>query len=174
MLGKVVRHSRLLISRDGIDVRKAAAGSEPGDGDLRVGVDVGAGRQVGRADGGDVGARRWEVGAEDATVAEAAVGVVVAAGAGDARVARGEHDGDALEAEFHEFVALPLLVGGGEVGFLASVGDGNYVCLFCISWDGANWDVAYRLVDTALQSSFVSTWCWVGVWWVERRYGAAV
>ena len=152
--GEIIRHGTGLVRRDGVDIREASPRREARDGDLLVFSDVAAGGQEGGARGGEVGARCWEIGGEDVSVgAEAAVCVVVARGARDAGVAGRDEDGHALHAEFHEFVALALLVGGWEVGFLAAVGDTNNVG---------------GLVDSALKRSLVAAWLGIRVWWVER------
>lgn len=74
-------------------------------------------------------------------VRQASVRVVVACGAGHARVAGGDDEADALQAELHELVALPLLVRGRRVGLLAAVRDRDDV---------------RRLVDAALEVALVS------------------
>jgi hypothetical protein len=45
---------------------------------------------------------------------------------GDAAVAAGEENGDALQSELHVLVALARGVGGGEVGFVVTVGGADY------------------------------------------------
>lgn len=56
--------------------------------------------------------------------------------------------GGTLETEFHEFVALALLVVAGELVFLLTVGDGDDVCGF---------------VDAALEVTFVSAGRGIGI-----------
>ncbi len=124
--GRVVAEEGLhgggLVVRQGEDVGEAAAGEDDGFARLFGLDDGGAGLDLGGADGGDVGA-----GAGEGRVEEAGGAVVVlfrdgvdaaAAVAGDAVVARGVDDADALEAEFHVFLALAHFVKWGQVGLL--------------------------------------------------------
>jgi hypothetical protein len=41
-------------------------------------------------------------------------------------VTRGVQEGDACETELHVLIALAVLIGGGEIGFVLSVGSGDY------------------------------------------------
>jgi hypothetical protein len=41
-------------------------------------------------------------------------------------VTGGVQEGDACETELHVLIALAVLIGGGEIGFVLSVGSGDY------------------------------------------------
>ena len=72
-----------------------------------------------------------------------------------------------LETEFHEFVALAADVWCWEVGFCLTVGGRDDIGLDIKSVGGfvLQFVVTYRLVDSALASSFVAACCRV---WVLR------
>ena len=115
-------HGRGLVVREGEDVGEAAAGVDDCFARFFGRGDGGAWSDLRGADGGDVGAAAGEGRVEDAGGA-----VVVpfrdrvdaaAAVAGDAVVSGGVDDCDALQAEFHVFLALAHLVGWGQVGLL--------------------------------------------------------
>ena len=83
-----------------------------------------------------------------------------------------------LHAEFHEFVALALLVGCGQVGFRAAIRDGDNICLVQISGGLGILEVecAYGVVNSTLQLSLVSslTVGWIRIWRIFRLDGAAI
>ena len=120
-----------LVRREGEDVREAAAGEDNCFASFFWCGDGGAGNDLRRADGGDVGAGGWEARVEHArgaVIVGAVWGDTLASVASDAIVTRGVENGGALKAEFHVFVALADFVGGSEVGLVVAVRGGDYFC----------------------------------------------
>jgi hypothetical protein len=83
--------------------------------------------------GSDVGASSWEarVKCPGCAVVHGSsctfgVGAALAAISCDSVVTGGVQEGDTCEAEFHVLVALTVLIGGGEIGFVLSVGSRDY------------------------------------------------
>lgn len=118
-------HRRGLVVREREDVGEATAGKDDGLAGLFGRGDGGAGLDLRGADGGDVGAAAREGRVEDAggaVVVQFRDGVdATAAVAGNAEVAGGVDDRDALEAEFHVFLALTHFVVRGQVGLVMLV-----------------------------------------------------
>ena len=100
--------SLLLVLRNREDVRETTTASERSSRDL-VALDVGAGRQVGRTNGGNEGAHGSALGGEDLSLL-ATDETLASVATSDTTVTRGEHHGGSLETELHEFVALSLEV----------------------------------------------------------------
>lgn len=156
---KIGRHRISLITRPGKDIREATAARETLRGDFVQRLARRRRRSIAESvplrtpNGEHVRTRAGEVNRED--LARFAVADISA----DAGVARGHHDGGALERELHPFVALPLHVVVWPSVLAGPVGDGNDVC---------------GLVDAALERACVAARVEVGIRWVEAFGGGAV
>ena len=125
MVGEPAFDGGGLVVGEGKDVGEAAARKDDGLARFFGCRDAGVRHYLRRANGGHVGTCGWEGRVEFAAgaVVIGAVGAdALAPIARDAIITRGVKEGCTLQTEFHVFVALTLLVEGGQVGFVIAVG----------------------------------------------------